>query len=338
MPVHNALPYLDAAVASILDQSHADFEFVIYDDASTDGSAERLREWQRKDSRIRLESGERNLGPALSSNTVAALTSGDLIARMDADDISHPDRIRRQLAVMQARPEVGLIGTLCDIIDAEGRKLRGPEPWRLARKSWFAPFPHGSMMVRRSVFEQAGGYRAQCEYWEDQDLILRIARISGVAVIPDALYQHRQSQISTRVASDQQRVERAVDLMYRSIEALDRGGSYEPLLADRVQSGGRVDPRVFIALGSLGLWAGGKPHLFRRLLRRGRLGPGFRSASALVWTGWASLAPSSLRGFLSLLVSLRNGGVRPPTHEGDAVDWSPGRTPLHSTSSGAGPQ
>ena len=67
MPVHNALPHLDAAVQSILDQSHRDFEFVIYDDASTDGSTKRLREWAEKDARIRLFEGKSNLGLVGSS-------------------------------------------------------------------------------------------------------------------------------------------------------------------------------------------------------------------------------------------------------------------------------
>ena len=70
MPVHNALPHLDAAVRSILEQTHRDFEFVILDDASTDGSTERLKEWAAKDERIRLHLGKKNLGPAASSNFV----------------------------------------------------------------------------------------------------------------------------------------------------------------------------------------------------------------------------------------------------------------------------
>src|SRR4051794_20662021 len=92
MPVHNAMPFLDIAVASILGQSFEDFEFVILDDASTDGSTERLREWAARDPRIRLIEEKRNLGPALSSERVAVAARAALVARMDADDISHRDR------------------------------------------------------------------------------------------------------------------------------------------------------------------------------------------------------------------------------------------------------
>src|SRR5437868_4189969 len=87
MPVHNALPYLDAAVQSILDQSFDDFEFVILDDASTDGSSERLRHWASTDKRIRLIEEKQNLGPAGSSERVARAASATIVARMDADDI-----------------------------------------------------------------------------------------------------------------------------------------------------------------------------------------------------------------------------------------------------------
>ena len=100
MPVHNALPHLDAAVRSILDQTHANFEFVIFDDASTDGSAERLREWAARDSRIRLLEGQENLGPVGSSSLVVEQAKAPLIARMDADDVCDPDRLRRQVQVL----------------------------------------------------------------------------------------------------------------------------------------------------------------------------------------------------------------------------------------------
>jgi hypothetical protein len=82
-----------------------------------------------------------------------------------------------------------------------------------------------------------------------------------------------------------------------------------------------LDPRVFIATGSLDLWANGKPRLFRRLLKEARLGPDFRSLSALVWTSWASLHPPSLRLFMKMLVSLRNMLSR--DRHAEAVEWNP---------------
>src|SRR6267143_6361753 len=100
MPVHNALPFLDESIKSILEQSLSDFEFVILDDASTDGSLARLREWARRDQRINLHESKTRLGLAGSSNAVVAKARAAIVARMDADDIAHPDRLKRQWEII----------------------------------------------------------------------------------------------------------------------------------------------------------------------------------------------------------------------------------------------
>ena len=297
MPVHNAMPYLDIAVESILGQTFADFEFVILDDASTDGSTERLREWAARD--------PRNLGPALSSQRVAQAARAPVVARMDADDVSYPRRLEEQLDVLEAFPDTGVVGGLYDIIDASGRKIRGPEAWRLRHPPSVPPFGNGPLMYRRDVFEQVGGYRKQCEFWEDHDLIIRMGAVSKIMIVPHAVYQVRQSPVSTRFASEQQRVERALDLNYRCRERVERRQSYESLLDAPRDPDAKLDPRVFISIGSMALWSGGKPRLFRRLLRLGRLRGDFRTLSALVWTAWASLEPRSLRAFIRGLLLAR---------------------------------
>lgn len=305
MPVHNALPHLDEAVQSILDQTLSDFEFVILDDGSTDGSTQRLREWAERDSRIRLLEVKDNLGPALSSELVARSARAPIVARMDADDLSTADRLQQKYDLLQENPNVGVVGSLFDIVDKGGRKIRGAETWRLARKSWFVPFGH-IIMYRREVFERAGGYRKECEFWEDQDLVSRMAEISKIMVIPRSLYVIRQSGTSTRLTSEQLRLERALDLMYRSLERAQHHQSYDDLLQQPLAANSGVDPRVFISLGSVMLWANERPRLFRRLLARGRLGFDLRSISALVWTAWASFSPGTLRPFLLFLMTLRN--------------------------------
>lgn len=328
MPVHNALPHLDAAVRSILDQSHRDFEFVIYDDASTDGSTQRLREWAAKDERIRLIEGRRNLGPVGSSSFVVAQSRAPLIARMDADDLCSPERLERELDLLRDHSEVGVVGTLFNIINSEGRQIRGPDYWRLARKSPFVPFAaHGSIMFRRKIFDAVGGYRAGCEYWEDWDLVVRMGAVSKIMVIPSALYQVRQWIRPPRANASQDRVENAGDLMYRCVMLLEQGRSYDDLLL-HPHSPARVDPRVFIAGGSRLLWAGGRPRLLGRLLERGRLGFDFASLTALVWTTWAAVSPSSLRFFLSMLLKARNAGAGAITAESPPMRWSP---PLTTT-------
>ena len=321
MPVHNAMPHLDAAIESILVQSFTNFEFVILDDGSSDGSSERLREWAGKDSRVRLFAEKWQLGPALSSEQVARAAAAPIVARMDADDISYPNRLREQFAVLSSRPDAGVVGSLCDTLDTQGRKIRGPEVWRLARMSWFVPFAHGAMMYRRSVFEQVGGYREECVFWEDQDLVTRMSAVSEVLVIPRSLYQVRQSVSSTRFTSDQQHLEQSLDLMYRSLARLEQDEGYDDLLDLRFDPPEKIDPRVYISLGSVVLWAGQRPRLFGRLLKRARLAPNLRSLAAVVWTGWASLSPGTLRPFLLLLLGLRNRYAAATIGTSEAVRW-----------------
>src|SRR4051794_24175094 len=125
LPVRDAMPYLPESVDSILGQTHRDFEFVILDDASTDGSSEYLARQAAADARIRLHRSEAPLGAVAVGNRAVALTSAPLVARMDGDDVSEPTRFERQLEVLAAKPDAVLVGTLADGIDAAGRRVRG---------------------------------------------------------------------------------------------------------------------------------------------------------------------------------------------------------------------
>jgi len=322
MPVHNAMPYLDIAVESILGQTYQSFEFVILDDASTDGSTERLREWAMRDPRIRLLEEKVNLGPALSSQRVAEAAHAPIVARMDADDVSYPRRLEDQLDVLDRFPGTGVVGGLYDIIDAAGRQIRGPEAWRLIHPGSVPPFGNGPLMYRREVFDEVGGYRRQCEFWEDHDLIIRMSAVTKVMIVPHAVYKVRQSPVSTRFASAQSRVEHALDLMYRCRQRLDERRGYDDLLEASTDAGAKIDPRVFISMGSMALWSGGKPRLFRRLLRQGDLRPGIRTLSALVWTAWASVEPRSLRAFIRSLLLGRRIRASFAVTTTDPVTWA----------------
>ena len=328
MPVHNALPHLDEAIESILGQTFGDFEFVILDDASTDGSSERLRYWATVDPRIHLLRVDENLGPVASSNKVAKAAKAPLVARMDADDVSYPERLAEQFAILRGHDDVGVVGSLCDTIDRVGGKLRGPEFWRLSRRSAFVPFAHGSMMYRREIFEKVGGYRDESAYWEDQDLVVRMATIAKVVVIPRALYRVRQSTTSTRIVCTQERMEGALQNAFRATDRLEHGLPFDDVLKPSEPAPVKLDPRVFVALGSLHLWAGGKPRLLRRFLSRAQISLNGRTASALIWTAWASLSPSTLRAFLLILLKGRNrfrGGQLVST---SPVVWEPMQKPM----------
>jgi glycosyltransferase involved in cell wall biosynthesis len=312
MPVRDLAPFVEESIRSILGQSFADFEFVILDDGSTDGTPDILRRWQARDRRIRLIEGKIPLGPARSSNLVVARSRGDIVARMDGDDIAHPDRLRRQIEALDAEPGACLVGTLWEGIDEKGRRVRPPDRWRLAHGSPFAPFPHGSIMFRRVAFEQAGGYRREADFWEDLDLYPRIARIGALIVLPRVLYQHRSSALSTRLTSQREAVERSVDRMYRKARGLGTPA------ADA-----RILPRVFVSLGSTRVWAGRRPAVLSRLLRKGALRPHFETAASLAWAAVGTLSPRSLRFCLAAAIALRDRLARRRFADRAPWRWQP---------------
>ena len=314
MTVRNVAPYLDASIASIVGQTFTDFEFVIRDDGSTDGTGEILRAWQRRDVRIRLFAGEESLGPAGSSNFVVARARGAIVARMDGDDVAHPDRLLRQYRALTGTPGACLVGALWEGIDERGRRVRPADRSRLTGRSPFAPFPHGTIMFRRDAFDQVGGYRREADFWEDLDLYRRLASVGSLLVLPGPLYQHRASRLSTRLTSERRTVEAAVDRMLRSAK-----GDGRPARAD-----GKVAPEVFVSLGSTAVWAGHRPRLLARLLSRAALRPDLRSLAILIWALWAEISPVTLRFCLGLAA---RGRDRKVAHlfrrEGAIVRWQP---------------
>ncbi len=323
MPVHNAGDFLDSAIRSILAQSLADFEFVILDDGSTDGSTERLRGWARSDGRIRLIRNEARSGAALSSNRVTRAASAPLIARMDADDIAAPERLQRQAEVLAGHPDAVMVGALADVIDESGRRVRAPDYGRLVRRSAFAPFSHSTAMFRREAFERAGGYRAAAEKWEDVDLFLRMAAQGRILVLAEPLLHYRQTGRSTRSMDGAERLERSMALLYRAIARYERDGGYEALLAGPAEDGGRLDPGLFIECGSGSVWTGRRPGVLRRLSSSGALAFDSASLKALVWAAWAEASPRSLRAALRGLLALRNAQARRRLGGAAIVEWKP---------------
>ena len=323
MPVHNAAPYLEASIKSILGQTFREFEFVILDDGSTDCSNRILRDWARRDERIRLVENRRALGPVGSSNQVAREARAPLLARMDADDISHPSRLDRQWRILTERPDVALIGTLWEGIDGRGLGVRPRDRWRLVNHSLFAPFPHGSIMFRRQSFDRVGGYREACVYWEDFDLYLRMAERGRIVVLPDTLYSYRFHLGSTTQASAHEPLEHAINLMYHCIAERRAGRDYTALLdsTNRAHHGQSRAPRTFFSLGSPRLWSGHRPAMLGPLLTRGSLRLDLATLQTFVWAAWGTLSPASLRYFLRGLVRVRDRAASRFIKDGRPYEW-----------------
>lgn len=195
MAVYNGLPYLAEAVASILNQTLTDFEFIIVNDASTDGTSQVLHQFE--DSRLKIVDLPQNEGQTACLNRGLQMATAPLIARQDADDLSKPTRLAQQVAFFEAHPDYWLLGTAGDLIDDKNR-VTGLDQKPLtdaAVREVFAShnncFFHGSVMFRREVLEKIGLYREGFRASQDYDMWLRIAEIGKVANLPEALYQYR---------------------------------------------------------------------------------------------------------------------------------------------------
>jgi glycosyltransferase involved in cell wall biosynthesis len=196
MPVYNAEPYVGAAVESILQQTYADFEFVIVDDGSTDRSREILEGYAARDPRITLISRP-NTGYLRALNEGLALCHGEFVVRMDADDVALADRLRQQIAFLDAHPECVMVGSALLRIDADGDVLcheRLPENHeeieaRLLRVE--GAIAHPAAVIRRQVLVEVGGYRESYYGAEDHDLWLRLAERGRLANLPEALLKCR---------------------------------------------------------------------------------------------------------------------------------------------------
>lgn len=196
LPVRNGMPFLAESLESILGQSAPDFELIVVDDGSTDGTPECLISYA--DPRIKvLRTEGRGLVAAL--NLGIKQGRGTFIARMDADDIAAVDRFACQLRRFEENPRVGVVFTGAELIDAHGRRMgwnREPivsqEHVRegLTVQRVMEPLLHPSVMVRRSVVEAAGGYRPY-ECAEDMDLWLRLVDSTAFDKITAPLLKYR---------------------------------------------------------------------------------------------------------------------------------------------------
>ena len=204
MTVYNAGAYLEASLASITDQSFADWELVVVDDASTDGSLSVLQDWSRRDPRIRVIPNQQNKGQTPCLNQGLRLCQGTWIARQDADDLSHPRRLELQLEYLQNHPETVLLGTQGVLINERGRRIGLLDiPCDAAGILWAAsflnPFLHTSVIFRRDVVvAEFGGYDERFRIAQDYDLWMRLAAIYPTANLKARLvsYRHLGSSLS----------------------------------------------------------------------------------------------------------------------------------------------
>jgi glycosyltransferase involved in cell wall biosynthesis len=198
MPVYNAARFLNESVVSILNQTFFDFEFIIIDDGSTDNSVEIIKRF--KDPRIVLVRNEKNLGISETLNKGIALAKSSLIARMDADDISHASRLQKQYDYMSKNPDCALLSSWARVV-TEDLKFVRLERYRskfyyynLIFECWMY---HPTIMFRKKEAEEVGMY--SMPYSEDFDLFWKMSRRFKIWNLPDALVDYRLSSTSLNV-------------------------------------------------------------------------------------------------------------------------------------------
>lgn len=214
MPAYNAEKYIAEAIDSILCQTFRDFEFIILNDCSKDRTEEIILSY--KDDRIVYLKNEQNMGVAATLNKGLAAAKGEYIARMDADDISMPERFERQVNYLDANENTVVLGTLVQIFDEQGNTRQGgyqasPEQMKIDLL-FDSALAHPSVMMRRDVILTLGGYDREYEGMEDYELWCRVAAEYDIAIYPELLLRYRihsaqvTQQVSPRKAAGQRRI------------------------------------------------------------------------------------------------------------------------------------
>jgi glycosyltransferase involved in cell wall biosynthesis len=195
MPAYNAAEYVDEAVRSVLTQTFEDFEFIIINDGSTDDTGCILNQYQKSDGRIRVYHCEQQ-GLASALNYGCGLARGQYIARMDADDISLPRRLEKQLEYIGRHPDIGILGSWICTMDKSG-SVTGTwcPPTNPKMLKWTHFFgvcvTHPAVLMRREVIKRLGFYQLNSICSIDVDLWLRASAVTEFGNVPEVLLKYR---------------------------------------------------------------------------------------------------------------------------------------------------
>jgi len=199
MSVYNDAHQVSGAVDSIRGQTFDNWEFIVIDDGSTDDTAKILARAADDDPRIRVVT-QPNRGLTLALIRGCQEARGTFIARQDADDYSMPERFENQVALLHSDSEIGFVSCATRYVgpqDEPLETLRRPQDSVLATRQLLehrkGPPAHGSVMFRKVLYDQVGGYRPQFYFGQDADLWLRMAERARVAYCDEALYIYRRS-------------------------------------------------------------------------------------------------------------------------------------------------
>ena len=180
------------SMQSILQQSYSDFEWILCDDGSTDGTWELLQKYAAKDKRIRLLRNEKNMGLAATLNYCLGYVEGEFVARQDADDYSMKNRLEKQIDYLKKHPEIAVLGCQLFLFDERGIWGKSIFPRQVTNRDFLfnSPYRHGAVVFRKEALQQAGGYRVAKETRraEDYDLFMTIQTFGKGENLDEYLY------------------------------------------------------------------------------------------------------------------------------------------------------
>jgi hypothetical protein len=303
MSVHNDERHVQAAVEGVLAQTFVDFELIVIDDGSTDGTAGILRALAERDPRLQVHrQANSGLTPALIH--ACGLARGEFIARQDSDDASHPFRLDQQLHLIRSDARIGFVSCWTEYVGPDDEFLlvveRDVDPELATRKLLHerqGPPAHGSVMFRRELYRRVGGYRPQFRFAQDSDLWLRMAEQAWIAYVPRVLYTYRRS-LGGASGARRPLQKRLGQLGHDCQRARMEERSEAPYLAEaeRLSECPPEVDRDHRALGAAAYWLGSQ------LARNGdwRRASGYLrqaiSCDPMLWRAWLQLAHASIRG------------------------------------------
>ncbi|MTI18202.1 glycosyltransferase [Rhodobacteraceae bacterium RKSG542] len=195
IPVKNGEATIASALDSVLIQTHVPAEVIVVDDGSTDSTPQILEAYSDKYPQVRrvVATGS-GISDALNQGIAEA--SGDLIARMDGDDLCFPERFEKQLKEFEKRPDLVLLGSFVETFthdeDAGNKEQNTTGSSAIKARLPYTPvFAHPSIMMRREAVDQIGGYRKLFDGAEDHDLYLRLSKVGEVDILPQCLLRYR---------------------------------------------------------------------------------------------------------------------------------------------------
>ena len=264
---HNRRDHVKVSVGSLLDQSYDDYEVVVVDDASTDGTWELLQDLQHP--RLKLHRNDTNVGFVHSLLRAIDVAQGELIAVHGAGDLSYPRRLEQQVAFLDTNSDYVAVGCHRDVLSPDGmvvsRTTPGPGPITLESLLEGNTYSHGEVMYRRQAYEASGGYRAHMRFAQDYDLWLRLCQVGHLGVVQEVLYGRvaHEDGVSfnpVRVAqqaafSELARAMAAGEIpdQAQAIEAAAKNGVHSVLPVTNARVVAKLRKRVHVLI-SLGRW------------------------------------------------------------------------------------